>query len=82
MSTSFHLHPPTPALTPAHPLSHSGLNFKFLVSKSGELINPQNKIVAALAEVTLGNMMIRYEREREKRFDSCIALISYSLSTN
>jgi hypothetical protein len=37
----------------------TGLNYKFLVSKSGERINPQNKIVAAIAEVTTGDLLIR-----------------------
>lgn len=44
-------------------LSHTlfvGLNVKLLVAKSGEQVNPQNKIVAALATVIVGDMMIRW----------------------
>jgi hypothetical protein len=37
----------------------TGLNFKFLVSKSGEMVNPQNKIVAAIAEVTVTDLITR-----------------------
>ena len=38
-----------------------GLNYKFLYVKSGEHLNPQNKIVAALAEVTVGDLSLRYD---------------------
>lgn len=38
-----------------------GLNYKFLYAKSGDHQNPQNKIVAALAEVTVGDLSLRYD---------------------
>lgn len=38
---------------------YTGMNYKFLVSKSGELHFPQNKIIAAVGEVTTSNLVSR-----------------------
>lgn len=38
---------------------YSGINVKFLVTSSGEKMNPQNKIVAALAELVTSDWVLR-----------------------
>jgi hypothetical protein len=38
----------------------TGLSIEFLVAKTGPTINPQNKIVSALATVTTSDVVFRY----------------------
>lgn len=38
---------------------YSGINLKFLIASSGEKLNPQNKIVSALAELVTSDWVFK-----------------------